>query len=141
VTKREWLGVVTIACAAALAAPRSNGTADPPAAHDSPNAGEPSQPSRRTLRTPAPRARTLAVDCGDRESLATNSTDRSGSFAVGARASLHGDVVVCTVTMPDDGTRACAVEPTRLTAVARGGEVKIVGPHRGELVRYRCGPR
>jgi hypothetical protein len=86
-------------------------------------------------------SRRLAIDCGDHELLGTGSTDRVGSFVVGAHAPLHGDVHVCTLVTPGDARYTCTVEPSSYTAVTGTGQVKIVGPRPGETVHYRCEPR
>jgi hypothetical protein len=133
-TDDRFARVVVVLAASALAVAAYNGSRSAPSVAP---AAQPSRPTSRAMAAP----RRFAVDCGDHESLAAGSTDRSGSFIVGARAPIHGDVGVCVVAFPDARARSCDVVPGRYTATPGLGKLEIVGPQRGELVRFRCDPR
>jgi hypothetical protein len=88
--------------------------------------------------TPVPVPRRLAVNCGGSSIVPISGNDLGGSFTVPGDAMLHGDVIVCVVSLASSATPRCTATPGRCTVTEGPGRFEIVGPARGELVKYAC---
>jgi hypothetical protein len=110
---------------------------DRPSQPPAPDAPPSAAPTSSTKFQPQEPARHLSVSCGGRGSTISGD-DASGTFVVAADAPLHDGAAACVVTFASASAPDCQVSASRYTVIPGRGKIEVVGPSRGEQVRYSC---